>query len=491
MASECNVLSLGYDEERNAQDEVTKEELTRRILHVTAGINDTDAVNVKQLNDAIANAGGGGGTVTADGLVEKDNTGIVTGGTVWDALNKGRHPDYPNRIGSKTFAFGGSYNVVEGTDSMSIGANASDITGSRSLALGSMGANIQSDHSVVLNSVDLNYDLYKNETDYYNRHLVNDGGSVVMKGSNGTAIGTYAVTTLNEDAQPGEVRWHSHGVTTLTGNADIAIGGTYNTINGDTSIVMNGVGNMVDGNASVGVNSSYTKLAGDNDVSVGGFTNYVSGKDSFVVGGTNASVKGNMSGSIGSFVSNYAEASAIEHYRQVGGDATGMITDITGNGSLAIGNYGVIKPDPDGEAAYLAGGKTSITGDNSIAIGGTRNTVQSNKNIVMGTTDSTIASCADSSIIIGGSNLSIDKAPNSLILSGCNNHINSGYDEYNSNYSMIVGGTCNAITSHNDYNMIIGGCQNSIIDDGDEYAARIGTHIAEYEPLVKREAALS
>lgn len=92
----------------------TANNITRQITNVAAGYNDTDAVNVAQLKKAMASAGTGGvardtrntvqaGThvqvdetpnadgsstytvsVKADGKVENGNTGIVTGGTVYN-----------------------------------------------------------------------------------------------------------------------------------------------------------------------------------------------------------------------------------------------------------------------------------------------------------------------------------------------------------------------------------------------------------------------
>lgn len=67
-ASYADSVALGTDAATGRTFEVSlgkdavgsNPEVTKYIAHVTAGVNDTDAVNVKQLNDAIAAAGGGG-----------------------------------------------------------------------------------------------------------------------------------------------------------------------------------------------------------------------------------------------------------------------------------------------------------------------------------------------------------------------------------------------------------------------------------------------
>ena len=65
VAKESNVLSLGKDAVGTEGESGYTSEITRKIQHVTAGTADTDAVNLKQLNDAIAQ------TTTLDGLAVK------------------------------------------------------------------------------------------------------------------------------------------------------------------------------------------------------------------------------------------------------------------------------------------------------------------------------------------------------------------------------------------------------------------------------------
>ncbi len=76
----------------------------RRIVNVANGTGDYDAVNLKQMKDYVASQGGSGGTtysegdhidltgnkisVKTDGTIATGDPGIVTGGTVYDALLK-------------------------------------------------------------------------------------------------------------------------------------------------------------------------------------------------------------------------------------------------------------------------------------------------------------------------------------------------------------------------------------------------------------------
>lgn len=91
-AYEAQIVSFGNDNYR------------RRLTQISEGINDNDAVNVKQFNTGlkgvedkiqvytagsdIAISAGNAISVNKNGLVEKGNTGIVTGGTVYSITNK-------------------------------------------------------------------------------------------------------------------------------------------------------------------------------------------------------------------------------------------------------------------------------------------------------------------------------------------------------------------------------------------------------------------
>ena len=99
-----------------AGDEFTNsEQMTRRLINVSRGINDTDVVNVGQLNDALADIDSGNSldnlvegdhieiannsldntvmiSVLNDGEVEQGDTGLVTGGQVYTAIQNETRP---------------------------------------------------------------------------------------------------------------------------------------------------------------------------------------------------------------------------------------------------------------------------------------------------------------------------------------------------------------------------------------------------------------
>ena len=91
-AYEAQIVSFGNDNYR------------RRLTQISEGINDNDAVNVKQFNTGlkgvedkiqvytagsdIAISAGNAISVNKDGQIEKGNEGIVTGGTVYSITNK-------------------------------------------------------------------------------------------------------------------------------------------------------------------------------------------------------------------------------------------------------------------------------------------------------------------------------------------------------------------------------------------------------------------
>ena len=434
IAGQCNVLSLGKDAIGDVGDDDYVPELTRRIIHVADGISDSDVATVGQIRTAVSN-----GLLTADGIVEKDNTGVVSGGTVWSALNTGRNLGSSgiNRIGTNTMALGGVMNVVEGTDSMSIGSDISEITGEHSFVMGSHGANIPGHNSVSLNSVDLGYETYKDDPDFYNRYLVDGGGTVLISGNNSTAIGTYGETKKNPEGS--STVWSTYGASRITGDTDLVLGGSR--------VYMNG-------NKSVSLGGEYVNINGNYDVSIGGFTNTVQGNDSFTLGGTNSYITGDMSGVIGSSLTNYDSAATdIPHYHDALEANKGLLTTVSGDGSLSIGNYGYAEVDSSGEYSYILYGKTTIAGNNSINIGGYQNKITSNKAMTINSSNVEIVGDGDSSI-------------GSSIISSGSGALNTPYSYPkidSSTWSSIIASNSGKMT--NAHNSVISGTTGGSITD--------------------------
>ncbi|UNK47909.1 YadA-like family protein [Lysobacter sp. S4-A87] len=155
-------LTVGKDTDGAAVDFTAKAGTTRQLKGVTAGVADTDGVNVKQLNDKLASLPGGspnavvyddashtlvtlnkGGAATritnvADGKVEAGSKDAVTGGQLFNAVD-----GITNAVGEispklKYVKFGPSSAqeaAATGSDSVAIGGNAF-ANGSSALAMG-------------------------------------------------------------------------------------------------------------------------------------------------------------------------------------------------------------------------------------------------------------------------------------------------------------------------------------------------------------------
>ena len=80
-----NAVAIGSESVATEENTVSvgNETIQRRIVNVAAGINDTDAVNVSQLNDAIAGvSGGGGATYTAGNNISIENNVVSAVGLI-------------------------------------------------------------------------------------------------------------------------------------------------------------------------------------------------------------------------------------------------------------------------------------------------------------------------------------------------------------------------------------------------------------------------
>lgn len=116
IATELNTVSVG------GTDPSTSYTTRRRIVNVDTGTGDYDAVNLKQMKEYVASqSGGGGGTtytagnhidltdnkisVTADGTITSESTGLVTGKTVYGALQN-------NKLKSQTYTISKDSNTV-------------------------------------------------------------------------------------------------------------------------------------------------------------------------------------------------------------------------------------------------------------------------------------------------------------------------------------------------------------------------------------------
>ena len=218
VANTANVLSLGKDAVGTEGQTGYKPEVTRRIQHVTAGLNDTDAVNMQQLNDSITryfrvNAQFEEWTdENADVLKEKYN---VTTKEEYDALiANGLNMYGDGAVGSNSVAVGVSAKSL-GTDSIALGHNAqANAENSISIGKGNIvnGANSGAigDPSVIdgINSYSIgnNNIIAQNTSDVFvlGNNVNATNSNTVILGSNSTATVDNVVSVGREEIKNGD-----------------------------------------------------------------------------------------------------------------------------------------------------------------------------------------------------------------------------------------------------------------------------------------------
>ncbi len=128
--------------------------------------------------------------------------------------------------------------------------------------------------------------------------------------------------------------------------------------------------------------------------------------------------------------------------------------EANGSNTLAAGAAGAIGSNStvnSTDAAVLGGSGHTITGDTSVIMGGESNNVQSAFSAILGAASSTITN-ADTSVILGGYQNSL-QGTRTYLLGGNNNSISDSGAEF----SGIIGGQNNAISTATTASAIIGG----------------------------------
>lgn len=148
-ASQDNVVSVGHTaNDTDADGTAYGADLNRRIVNVAAGTSGTDAATVSQTyvlqngtNTTVSDAGTNAigqhiyqMTVNTDGQVASGNTGIVTGGTVYDALESRIGQITVQNDAQNTVALGDN-SSVSGDGAVAVGSGSSG-SGEGSVAIG-------------------------------------------------------------------------------------------------------------------------------------------------------------------------------------------------------------------------------------------------------------------------------------------------------------------------------------------------------------------
>lgn len=325
------------------------------ITNVKAGTADTDAVNFKQLKDKISDVtytagkgidlsnkvisakAGKGITLNDDGInvnlgnhlatdtngaihvldngvVEASNTDLVTGGTVYSALQK-QKTDLTNNLSVNA---GWGINIKDDTTTDENGKE-----------------------TTTKNVISLNRNLGTNYTD--KKHKGNEKVTVATSAT-GLVLGGYAEDNGSE-SDP-EVTYGA------TGDDSVTVGGKDALASGKGSVVTGGLDNVASGANATVVGGDYNDASGKQSIVLGGRNNNASGNNATVSGGYFNVASGDHAATLGGF-SNYA----------------------LGTGSVSIGGYGknyTTGYDSSVNGIYsvgIAGGSTGDKADYSLAAG--------------------------------------------------------------------------------------------------------------------------
>ena len=431
-ATAKNSVAIGSGSVSDVEDTVSigSADKTRTIVHVTAGVDDTDAVNVSQLkskaNKNLDNIDSDGKavivgltdvvsgdsivtvtpntnadgkktyTITAaisgDGVVEEGNTGIVTGGTVYDAI---QNYDATN----------GMHYVSINSSVTSAGSNyANDgATGQRAIAIGESATATAKDAVAI----------------GYKAKAEGEGAFAFGEGATSNGKGTVAFTGGNEASGTYSMAWgmnnvagiSADGTETFTGATAFGTGtearndgatamGNWTIAEGQNSVAMgNGARTREDAKASLAMGQDTQaagtgSFAGGTDSIAGGFNSFAHGYTAEAVGST-AIAMGDDAKAVGD------ESVALGYNSKAYGDySVAILGGRTGDGSFEYdddtGEYDVDVTD-NAIGAFAAGFGSVAMKDYTVAIG-RHATVENDQSIALGE-DATVV--ADSSVALG------------------------------------------------------------------------------------------
>ena len=366
VASDDDVVSLGHTASDVGPDgNAYGSDLVRRIVNVADGTSATDAATVGQVREYV---NGTRTTMTADGRnslgqdryvldvkvdgeIASGNTGLVTGGAIFEAIkNIGSGSTGAGTSGSTAIGDGSS---TTNDNSVAVGGN-STASGENTVAVGT-GSTVDGGNST---AVGTNSEVTgDNSVGFGNDTSVTGEGSVAVgtgstvtgdsstaMGSGSSAVGDNAVA-VGDNANAGTSNSVAVGSNSeATGDDAVSIG-TGSSVTGDDAVALGsgaqasaddtvaiGNGSAVSGAGSVALGSD-TNVTGDNAVSIGGSSS-ATGNDAVALGG-NAQATGQDTVAIGNGTTVSGEGSAV-----IGSDASA-----TGTNSVALGTDSVASDD--------------------------------------------------------------------------------------------------------------------------------------------------
>ena len=322
-----------------------------RLVKVADGVDDHDVTTVGQVKKLVADSSYTGNddinisddhviSVSKNGKVALNDTGLVTGDTVWKTINSGRKVletgDYSDigensitlggtsnwGLGKDTSIIGGSDNIAQGELSSAFGGNANHLTGKYATAVGGIGNTASGNNTLVAGGSNNNATA---ET------------STAVGGQFGTASGDYS-TVIGGSSM------------TASGKYSVAIGGNASSAMGTNSTVIGGAGqnlasgsyDLIAGGAGNKTSNSYSTVYGGSDnISSGWASTVLGGQSSYSTGAYSASINNRQGKVIGDYGTALGGGESLvlgQMSTSIGGGSTGqdaMLSTAIGYKSLS------------------------------------------------------------------------------------------------------------------------------------------------------------
>ena len=404
VATDANVLSLGKDATGTVGQNDYVAEITRTIQHVTAGVNDTDAVNVSQLNDSKTKYVGINAVWKdwADLTDDEKNALGVTTEAEYDVIVAGSNRNGEWAVGKNSIAIGkgakAGYHLDNngnissyGDDNVAIGTNAYALNtggvaiGKNSYSNGGTSIAIGQESVGGMNGVAIGYKSKSNmqgvsigneiTVDEQSENVVAIGYKTTVTGGNGIGIGTLTVTSGHHAVAVGDHAKASQNMASAFGENSVA-SGYWSTALGHCSVASGNSSTALAQDAFAQGDNSLA--AGNNAKAVGNYSLAVgmsaisNGVSSVAIGG-NSSAFGERSIAIGGTSNNRAEANGTDAIaigsgskaRVINSLAIGVGNSVTGTNSIALGNCLTV----NGANSGAFGDPSIVNANNSYSVG--------------------------------------------------------------------------------------------------------------------------
>lgn len=415
---------------------------SRQITNVAAGSEDSDAVNLAQLKNAMTHYYSV--KTTADTDAAGNNNYLNDGATGDNALAAGVNAvakgNNATAVGTQTYASGedasayGYRAAAMGKDSVSIGSG----TSAQQEGSVAVGGHAQGYYAVQVGTGSTAQSAYSVAVGGHAKgdHSVEVGYGSTAQGSYSTSVGGHAIGNYSIAIGSSKDNWGYINAASAAGDNSIAIGGHTNSAN-EIAI---GAGSATSGGQAITVGGSAT---GHQSVSVGNSANATTNQATAI--GWGSSATGSQSTAVGGHAGD-TNSTAVGQ----GANANYAYATAVGNSSVASGVY-----------STALGYGTSVQGSSSTAIGGASakgsNVTAIGKNSTVGGDWSD--SISDSTVI-GGAHISASDAA----AIGSNATVNGQYGValgYNSNVSYASTGVGSGTKASNTGTAVGYGAQSS------------------------------